>query len=375
MCHVLSCVLIALLVHARILQAFILSIPSTSPRLSLSTGHPSGSRTDTNVGSGAVPLSTYLDECSRDSELKDVIKAVAWSCVQISQRLATLSLQESIQPFDRGGRINVQGELQKGMDVVSNEIFIHNLKPLVAAIASEESDDIIFGEGKSYAVAFDPLDGSSNLECNIPTGSIFGISRFEHDQTFTGNSGRSLVVAGYALYSSATELVITFGENVTSFTLDPPKMIQGADAFYQARPSILCPPRGPYYSLNDAREPDWPDGLKRWIYDAKRGLTPAKQKYSSRYVCSLCADFHRTLLHGGWAGNPRPHLRLLYEAAPLSFVIEAAGGKGSNGEASILDLVPRTLHDRVPLFLGSAADITDLENYGDVQQGGNSYSS
>jgi fructose-1,6-bisphosphatase I len=206
-------------------------------------------------------------------------------------------------------------------------------------------------------------------------------------------SGRSLVAAGYAVYSSSTELVISLGYETVGFTLDPSSYIRysrpalsmttssssqskaasATDAFLMSRPNIRCPEYGPYYSLNEAREPDWPDGLQRWVRDAKRGETASGRLYSSRYVCSLCADVHRTLLRGGWAGNPRPHLRLLYEAAPLAFLLEAAGGRGSDGIHNLLDVVPTGLHDRVCVFLGGAGDIADLESYGNIQQGSQTY--
>merc|ERR1711924_320669 len=117
------------------------------------------------------------------------------------------------------------------------------------------------------------------------------------------------------------------------------------------------------------REPDWPKGLQRWVSDAKTGSTPAGTKFSSRYVCALVADVHRTLLRGGWAGNPRPHLRLLYEAAPLAHIAEACGGKASDGKVDVLDLTPRGLHDRTPLFVGSAEDVDELVAYGEAHGG------
>lgn len=197
--------------------------------------------------------------------------------------------------------------------------------------------------------------------------------------------GRNLVVAGYALYSSSTELVMALPVASTSesavfgFTLNPRQRVGGgtvkemAAAFQLSRREIQCPSFGPYYSLNEAREPDWPQGLKDWVSDAKRGQTTLGRTHSSRYICSLCGDFHRTLLVGGWAGNPRPHLRLLYEAAPLAFVVEAAGGRGSNGQMDLLDISPQGLHDRTCVFLGSTDNIEDLLSYKDIQQGSTSY--
>ena len=277
---------------------------------------------------------------------------------------------------------NIQGEEQAAMDVVANEIFFKHLKSRVAYLASEENEDMTVGSrDKGYEIAFDPLDGSSNLDASIATGSIFGIFPLDKSCPPFSRSGRSLVAAGYCLYSSSVELVVSFngGRGVVGFTLDPSKKDEGttdqAASFLLSRPSLQCPMHGTYYSLNDGREPDWPQGLSRWIHDAKRGLTPCGTKFSSRYVCSLVADVHRTIIKGGWAGNPRPHLRLLFEAAPLAFVIESSGGLGSDGLMNLLDIKPSSLHDRVSVFLGSKGDINELVAYGDVQQPPQTYKS
>jgi len=316
-------------------------------------------------------LSDYLTEEGVDENLSRVVKAAAEASSQVAKELRNLSLLGDVE--ERGGNVNVQGEVQKGMDVRANAIFLQKLKPFVAAMVSEEEEGIVAGGAitkqpseEKYCIAFDPLDGSSNLDVAAPTGSIFGIY-----QTFQAPARQSLVAAGYAVYSSATELVLAgVGENVVGFTLDAEDNL-----FRCSRPNIVCPERGPYYSLNEAREPDWPDGLRQWITDAKRGQTPSGIKYSARYVCSLTPDVHRTLLKGGWAGNPRPHLRLLYEAAPLAFIMEAAGGGGSDGVSNLLDIEPTSLHDRVCCFLGSKLDIEDLESYGNVQQSSTQYES
>lgn len=130
-------------------------------------------------------------------------------------------------------------------------------------------------------------------------------------------------------------------------------------------------PAGQIYSLNDARYFDWPAGLQKYIDTVRQGKGQSGKQYSARYVCSLVADLHRTLLYGGWAGNPRSHLRLLYEANPLSFVAEQAGGKGSDGKRDILGIEPSALHQRLPFFVGSVEDIEELVGYEDVQQGKN----
>ena len=305
-----------------------------------------------------------------DAELTCVLLAAANACDEIAKSLRTLSLASTSA---KGGTVNVQGETQKGMDVIANDLFTSALTGHVAAMASEEEEVVIEGmKNRKYEIAFDPLDGSSNLDTNLPTGSIFGIFQHTPDQPFTGSGRQKIVAAGYALYSASTELVLSLagGSVAMGFTYDPSRR-----EFVLSRKSIECPSRGPYYSLNDAREPDWPDGLRRWVSDAKTGSVPSGTKFSSRYVCALVADVHRTLLRGGWAGNPRPHLRLLYEAIPLAHIAEACGGKASDGVMDILEILPIGLHDRLPVFIGSKEDVSELVSYGDVQQGATSYSS
>jgi len=343
--------------------------------------------TDDHPDQTSLPL--FLQQQNIDDKLSQVICAAARACADISQELSRLpisSSRQSNQKSPKGGETNVQGEVQKPMDVIANDIFIHEVIDYVGVMASEEEEHVI--EGKlmdfdrinAYEIAFDPLDGSSNLDVSVPTGTIFGIAPFssEKKSPFT-SSGRSLCAAGYAVYSSSVELVISLGQSgelgAHGFTLDPLlKSEEGKDYdFILTRPNMLCQEMGAFYSLNDGREPDWPDGLKRWVHDAKRGKTPSATVYSSRYICSLCADFHRTLIKGGWCGNPRPHLRLLYEAAPLSHIAEACGGRGSDGQTDLLDILPNGLHDRTPVFIGSIRDIDELVSYGDIQQGAKSY--
>ena len=304
-----------------------------------------------------------------DAELMRVLLATSNACGGIARQLRVLSLEDPAS-FG-GGAVNVQGETQKSMDVIANDLFTSALKGQVAAMASEEEEAVIDGaSNRKYEVAFDPLDGSSNLETNLPTGSIFGVFLHTPGEPFAGTGRKKLVAAGYALYSASTELVLSLAGGTTAmgFTFDPSRR-----EFVLSRRSIECPERGPYYSLNDAREPDWPMGLQRWVGDAKRGRVPSGTKFSARYVCALVADVHRTLLRGGWAGNPRPHLRLLYEAMPLAHIAEACGGKASDGVVDILDIAPTGLHDRCPVFIGSAEDVAELVCYGDVQQGATAY--
>eukprot|EP00884_Botryococcus_braunii_P017291 jgi/Botrbrau1/4245/Bobra.0044s0040.1 len=158
-------------------------------------------------------------------------------------------------------------------------------------------------------------------------------------------------------------LVLTLGQGTHGFTLDP---LTGE--FVLTHPYIQIPERGQIYSLNDARYFDWPAGLRTYIDNIRQGKGQYPKQYSARYICSLVADLHRTLLYGGVAMNPRSHLRLVYEGNPLAFITEQAGGRASNGVERILSIPPSKLHQRLPLFLGSPLDMAELESYGDVQQ-------
>lgn len=264
----------------------------------------------------------------------------------------------------------------KPLDIVSNEIIFSSLRNSgkVAVMASEEDDTPVWiSDDGPYVVVTDPLDGSRNIEASIPTGTIFGIykrlAELDHlpkEEKALLNSlqtGTRLVAAGYVLYSSATIFCTSFGSGTHAFTLD-----HSTGDFILTHPSLIIPPRGQIYSVNDARYFDWPEGLRKYIDTVRQGKGRYPKKYSARYICSLVADFHRTLLYGGVAMNPREHLRLVYEANPLSYLVEQAGGKGSDGKNRILSIQPVKLHQRLPLFLGSLEDMDELESYGDVQQ-------
>lgn len=264
----------------------------------------------------------------------------------------------------------------KPLDILSNEIILSSLhrSGKVAVVASEENEaPVCLIDNGPFVVVMDPLDGSRNIDASIPTGTIFGVynrlAEIDHlpeEEKASLNSlqrGTRLVAAGYVLYSSATIFCVTFGSGVQAFTLD-----RSTGDFVLTHPSIKIPSRGQIYSVNDARYFDWPEGLRQYIDTIRQGKGQYPKKYSARYICSLVADFHRTLFYGGVAMNPRDHLRLVYEANPLSFIAEQAGGKGSDGKNRILSIQPVKLHQRLPLFLGSPEDIQELESYGDVQQ-------
>jgi fructose-1,6-bisphosphatase I len=318
--------------------------------------------------------------------LQELISAVAAACKEISSEIDAEPLRKA--DLARGGAkkslddsaavasVNATGDVQKELDVRANDIFLKALQqcPSCALAASEEETETIElntalddGVQDKFAVVFDPIDGSSNIECSIPTGTIFGVYRHDPSQGVM-QSGANLVAAGYTLYSSSTILVLTLGEGTGThgFTMD-----RSTGRFILTHPNMKIPSRGQIYSLNDARYYDWPQGLREYIDSIRRGEGETGKQYSARYVCSLVADVHRTLMYGGVAMNPRFHLRLVYEGAPMAKVIEQAGGRGMDGIRPLLSIVPEELHQKTPVFLGSPEDIQEMLSFssrGGIQQ-------
>src|SRR3954467_5690852 len=259
---------------------------------------------------------------------------------------------------------NVQGEVQQKLDVLANEIIVKAMDHggRLCAMGSEEEPDIIpipehFKCGK-YCLLFDPLDGSSNIDVNVPVGTIFSVvqklTRGRHGEMEDMlQPGRRQVASGYVIYGSSTMLVYTTGQGVHGFTLDP-----SIGEFLLSHPNIRIPDEGRYLSVNDSYEGAWDEPTKL-LMRRYRGLEGGRKPLNVRYVGSLVADFHRNLLGGGvfaYPANGRMaggKLRLLYEANPLSFICEQAGGAASDGAQRILDIQPTELHQRVPLFIGA----------------------
>lgn len=318
------------------------------------------------------------------ADLTKIIDALASATTRIAAALARAGVDGALGAAveDAAAATAAGRDAPKKLDVVANEIMKQAMAATgcVGLLATEEDDDPIVVSGATaadggapYVAVFDPLDGSSNVAACIPTGTIWGLYRATSSPPSSPadalQPGSALVAAGYALYSSATMLVLTTGpgggRGVTGFTLD-----RDAHTWVATHPSIAVPPRGQFYSLNDARFDDWAPALQRYVSDVRAGRGASKKQYAARYVCSLVADLHRTLLYGGWAGNPRSHLRRVYEAAPLAAVTEAAGGAATDGVNRVLDVKPDALHARAPFFAGSADDIAELVSYGDVRQVG-----
>jgi fructose-1,6-bisphosphatase I len=270
------------------------------------------------------------------------------------------------------GEVNVQGERVQKLDVFANQALIHCTQHggQVCLMASEEVDDPIpiptgYPRGK-YVLMFDPLDGSSNIDVNISIGTIFGVHRRVtrgSDQPALRDClqpGYKQVAAGYIIYGSSTMFVYSTGQRVHGFTLDP-----SVGEFFLSHPNIEIPRRGSMYSVNEGNESKWNPKVRDWVRWLKTPDKAGGRPYSSRYIGTLVADFHRTLLKGGIFAypaddkNPNGKLRLLYEAAPMAFLARAAGGAASTGAQAILDVVPTELHQRVPLYIGSHDDVDD----------------
>jgi fructose-1,6-bisphosphatase I len=298
-------------------------------------------------------------------ELSGILYDLALAAKMIANRVRSAGLADILGATDN---TNVHGETQQKLDVLANDIMIKALDHggRLCAMASEEEPDIIpipegFRTGK-YCLLFDPLDGSSNIDVNVPVGTIFSVLR----KVSPGprgllsdmlQPGRRQVAAGYVIYGSSTMLVYTTGQGVHGFTLDP-----SIGEFLLSHPDMRTPRRGRYLSVNDAYASDWDESL-RALMRRYRGWEGGRKALSIRYVGSLVADFHRNLLGGGvfaYPANrqsPRGKLRLLYEANPLAFIAEQAGGAAIDGVTPVLDIVPTELHQRTPLFIGSADDV------------------
>jgi len=267
--------------------------------------------------------------------------------------------------FGVAGSTNVQGEEVKKLDVLANDLFINMLRSSYATclLVSEENDNEIEVETEKqgkYIVTFDPLDGSSNIDCLVSIGSIFAIFKKPHEGALAPGdalqSGRQIVAAGYALYGSATMMVLSAGHGVNGFMLDP-----SIGEFVLTDPNMRVKPRGKIYSVNEGYEEKWEPAIREYVKSKKQG-----KPYGGRYIGSMVADVHRTLKYGGifmypsTVDAPQGKLRVLYECMPMAYIMEQAGGLASTGSIPVLDLVPTSLHQRSPVFLGSKEDVEDV---------------
>ena len=312
---------------------------------------------------------TYPGASGEFSSLLSQIGLVGKLIAQDLRRAALINI------LGTTGETNVQGETVKKLDEIANETFLKafHQSGLACALASEEMEKpVLLPENwpqAKYMLLFDPLDGSSNTDCNMPLGAIFSVLKYERkDRMPTEDElvrkGTEQVAAGYLLFGSSTMLVYTVGQGVHGFTLEP-----GIGEYLLSHEQIRIPARGKVYGVNEGNYHKWTTGTKKYMDYLKIRDKATGRPYSGRYSGCLVADVHRILLGGGiylYPGEldkPEGKLRLLYEANPLAWVVEQAGGKASTGTMRILDLEAKQLHQRVPLIIGSSDDVLEAEEF------------
>jgi len=297
-------------------------------------------------------------------ELSALLRDIGLACKLINKQVLKAGLVDILGKY---GATNVQGEEQMKLDIYANETLISVLQNSAdcAGIASEENNDIVcysdaFSANSKYVVLFDPLDGSSNIDVNAPIGTIFSIYRrvSEPGKPCTAGDflqpGNVLMAAGYVIYGSSTMMVYATRLGVNGFTLEP-----SIGEFCLSHPNLRCPEHGKIYSINQGNTGKYDDGLKHFLDHCMEVNKEEGRPYSHRYIGSMVADMHRTLIKGGIfiypadKSNPKGKLRLQYECNPMAFLMEAAGGVASNGRGRILDIAPAELHERTPIYIGS----------------------
>jgi fructose-1,6-bisphosphatase I/sedoheptulose-1,7-bisphosphatase len=334
-------------------------------------------------------LTQYLIEQRRrfpsaSGELNALILDVSIACKAIARTVAFGELSDAAGSAisDEGGRVNVQGEVQKKLDVVSNQMFVAvaEWSGHLAGMASEEMEHpyqipATYARGK-YLLTFDPLDGSSNIDVNVSVGSIFSILRAPPDVVESGRDiteadflqpGATQVAAGYALYGPVTMLVLTVGNGVVGFTLDP-----NLGEFKVTHPQITVPADTREFAINTSNSRFWEPPVKRYVDECLAGSTgPRGKDFNMRWIASLVAEAHRILMRGGVFLYPRDtkdpakpgRLRLLYEANPIGFIMEQAGGRASTGRQPVLGVKPSALHQRIGFVFGSRNEVERIERY------------
>lgn len=315
-----------------------------------------------HAGPGSQTLQSHLLAATRGSTGKSlgwIVSAISSASKTIAARLRTAGIEGNLGAV---GHLNVQGESQQALDVIANEVLIRELQSRegVAVLGSEENDELLvvddtLASATHYSVLFDPLDGSSNLDVGGCVGTIFSIYEVPKGTELELQPGRRQVAAGYVLYGPATVFVLTLGQGVDTFLLDPT-----VGTFVRTASGLRIPARGKSYSVNEANIDSFPAGFREFIADCRQA------GYASRYAGAMVADVHRVLLQGGiflyppTAKAPQGKLRLMYEANPMAWLLEQAGGAGHTGECPILDVTPASLHQRVPVILGSPDDVAAL---------------
>lgn len=330
-----------------------------------------------------ITLSRYLIEQTRSNntpaDLRFLIEVVARACKEISYAVSKGALGGVLGATETE---NIQGEVQKKLDVLSNEILLeaNEWGGHLAGMASEEMDNAYQIPGKypkgAYLLVFDPLDGSSNIDVNVSVGTIFSVLRCP-GECFSQNDalgeeaflqpGTKQVAAGYAIYGPQTMLMLTLGNGVMGFTLD-----RELGSFVLTHENIRVPETTAEFAINMSNQRHWEAPVQRYVNELLDGADgPLKKNYNMRWIASMVADVHRILTRGGMFMYPKDSrepgkagkLRLMYEANPMSFIIEQAGGAATTGTQRILDVKPESLHQRVPVFLGSKEEVERVTGY------------
>ncbi len=320
--------------------------------------------------SDLVELKTSLAQSGIDPDLGALLDCMAQACIEIADAVERGALSGTLGALDRA---NVQGETQKQLDVISNDLLVHALQNsgLACGIASEEEDHAVaIPGGAPYLVLFDPLDGSSNIDVNVTVGTIISVlpapNSAPNDADFLQPGHRQLAAA-YVAYGPSTLLVLTTGDGVKQFTLD-----RARGAFVLTGSALSVPKQTAEFAINAARQRHWLAPIAAYIRDCVAGETgPRGRDFNMRWIASMVADVHRIMTRGGVFLYPNDHamiaegmtgkLRLMYEANPMGWLVEQAGGAASTGEGRILDIVPSGLHQRVPVVLGSADEVAEVE--------------
>lgn len=304
-------------------------------------------------------------------ELSRLLRDIGIAAKVVNREVNKAGLADILGDY---GACNIQGEEQKKLDVFADEQFIDALSQggECCVVASEEHDEYIkistaVSKNAKYIVCIDPLDGSSNIDVNVSIGTIFSIYRRESTNKPISISdilqkGINQVAAGYIIYGASTMMVYTTGKGVNGFTLDP-----SIGEFCLSHPQMTINKVGRMYSINEGNYVHFPQGVKNYIKYCQEDDYATHRPYSSRYIGSMVADIHRNLLKGGiflypaTAAYPSGKLRLMYECNPLAFIVEQAGGKASNGKSRIMEIDPRELHQRTPIFIGNKDMVEQVE--------------
>ena len=319
-----------------------------------------------------LSLSQYLQQQKGNltPELAQVIATIAETCKTIDQALQQGALAGIL---GSAGNENVQGETQKKLDVISNDYLIDALKvhPHVGGLASEELDDFTPAQNNGqYLVLFDPLDGSSNIDINMCVGTIFSILPAQNAVTQAADfmqAGTAQVAAGYVLYGPSTMLALTVGAGVVMFTLDP-----NTHTFLLTTEHVQVAPDTQEFAINSSNQRHWENPVKHYIDELLAGKTSVREKdFNMRWVACMVGDIHRILCRGGIFLYPYDlkdpqkagRLRLMYEANPMSMLIEQAGGSSTTGRVRIMDIQPTELHQRVPVIIGSKNEVDRVTSY------------